>query len=652
MEPLFLFRPDHADTRADTKGVPMPTAPLPENPSLEHLKSQAKLVRDLIRSGDDGALSMVDEFHPRRDAASLTKAERVGFKTADAQLIVARMYGLASWARLRDHLDVVSTSSFTPLPEDADLSPADTFIVDACLDYGGHGSRPDERIARAHELLERDPSLATGSIAALATVGDHAGLRLALDETPDLVKAPCGPNRWPPLLYATFSRIRTDNPELSSIETVRLLLDRGADPNAGFLWRGLVPPFTALTGALGGGEHHQPWHPDRLELAKLLLDAGADPNDGQGLYNNGIGGQNHDNPAHLELLVNYGLGTPKNGPWYQQLGDKLREPGELLYDELEAAARRNRPTILRYLLSLGLDPTRPIGRSQLPPARIAAAEDHDTVLDLLAEHGIDTELTPTEKALRHTRSNDIDALDTLLDQHPDLLDDLRRGQPSLCRNVSSSDQAMLRRLVDLGFDINDRSTTKTPLHHAAEAGDTDLARLLIEHGADPNLVDTHIGATPWGWANHNRHTGTADYLRPLTHHGDPLAEVAITSPGRTTALATPQVIEAHIDRLDKQRHPTLVTLRHDRSALTIGLGHAQSSVALYLDGDNVAWHATTQQPAPPAEDITWASTSGDKTFNPDAYLTTSESRAIASAFITDPSNKPHAATWQREGPGT
>ena len=211
---------------------------------------------------------------------------------------------------------------------------------------------------------------------------------------------------------------------------------------------------------------------------------------------------------------------------------------------------------------------------------------------------------------------------------------------------------MLRRLVDLGFDINDRSNTKTPLHHAAETGDTELARLLIEHGADPNLVDTHIGATPWGWANHNRHTGTADYLHPLTQLDDPLPEFTITTPGHTTALATPHLIELHLDRLARRRQPTLVTLRHDRSALSIGLGHPQASVALYLDNDNVAWHATNQQPAPPAEDITWASTSGEKTFNPDAYLTVAEIRAIASGFIADPSNKPPSATWRREGPAT
>ncbi len=141
MEPLFLFRPDHADTRADTKGVPMPTAPLPENPSLEHLKNQAKLVRDLIRSGDDGALSMVDEFHPRRDAASMTEADRVGFKTADAQLIVARMYGFTSWARLRDHLGIISASSFTPFPDPRSESHGPT-----------SSSRKTHRSPRIHSL--------------------------------------------------------------------------------------------------------------------------------------------------------------------------------------------------------------------------------------------------------------------------------------------------------------------------------------------------------------------------------------------------------------------------------------------------------------------------------------------------------------------
>ena len=145
------------------KGSTVPTAPLPENPSLEHLKSQAKLVRDLVRSGDDGALAMIDEFHPRLDQALLHETDRASFKTTDAQLIVARVYGFASWPKLRAHLTIVDKGSFTPLPEDAELSPADEFIVAACLDYSEHGPRPEVRIARAHEMLANDPSLAEAS---------------------------------------------------------------------------------------------------------------------------------------------------------------------------------------------------------------------------------------------------------------------------------------------------------------------------------------------------------------------------------------------------------------------------------------------------------------------------------------------------------
>ena len=45
----------------------------------------------------------------------------------------------------------------------------------------------------------------------------------------------------------------------------------------------------------------------------------------------------------------------------------------------------------------------------------------------------------------------------------------------------------------------------TPLHHAAEEGDLDMARLLLAYGADPVAV-TEWGWTPrdWGrWAGEN-----------------------------------------------------------------------------------------------------------------------------------------------------
>ena len=622
----------------------MPSTPLPENPSLAHLKGQAKLVRDLIRSGDPGGLSMVDEFHPRHRAEELDEAQRQSFKTTDAQVIVARLYGFASWQRLRDHIAVVSANSFTPNAETG-LDASRSFVEDACLDYAQDGPSPEDRIAEAHRMLADDPSVATGSVEALATVGDHNALRALLDEQPHLVSVPCGPNRWPPLLYATYSRIDTDRTQWSLVETVRILIERGADPNAGFLWRGLVPPFTALTGALGRGESHQQMPADRLTIARLLLEAGADPNDGQGLYNNGIGGQNHDDPSHLDLLVEFGLGTDTDGPWYRRLGDQLRHPGELLYDELEAACKRNRPTVLRYLISLDLDLDRPVGRSQQTPARIASAEGHQAVLEILAEAGVDTSPTPIEEALAFSRTNNVDALDRLLTTESGLLNDLRTRHPGLIKNVSTGDRAMLERLIGLGFVVNDRSGTKSALHHAAEANDPARARFLIEHGADPNLADTYIGSTPWGWANHFHHDDVAAYLRPLTHDSDdPLPEFTIRCLDQVRTLATPSLIEKYLDDLHDGSQPVLVTLRAEQVALTIGLGHPSASVALFLDANGEPWHAAgTQLTEVPA----FRDLQTNRSF--ETYLPLEDSRQIASEFIDSPVDQPVSATWQREG---
>lgn len=373
----------------------MPPLPLPENASLEHLKHQAKLVQDLIRAGDPGGLDLVDEFHPRIDDASAADLRR--FKRTEAQLLIARLYGFASWNALRQHLEVQAEVA-RPDPADRDHEEAvDRFVALACVSYAA--ADVTGRLAEARRLLDADPSLATSTLAAMATSGASAPLAAAIEDDPDLVDRPCGPNDWPPLLYCAYSRIEPtgpadaassrSGPERSTLSAARLLLDAGADANAGFLWRGLVPPFTAVTGALGRGELDQPRHPEGLVLARLLLEAGADPNDGQALYNNGLAGSPIDEVAHLELLVEFGLGRRVDGPWYRRFGDRLTPPDQLLLDELEVAAHRGLPNRMRFLIELGVDADQPVGRSQRRPADLAREAGHAEVLAVLAAAGIE-----------------------------------------------------------------------------------------------------------------------------------------------------------------------------------------------------------------------------------------------------------------------
>jgi hypothetical protein len=75
----------------------MPAVPLPERPSLEQLKKQAKLLQRAVRSGHPKALALVAEHQPNGAAIDT-------FSLDSAQFVLARSYGFASWPKLRQHL--------------------------------------------------------------------------------------------------------------------------------------------------------------------------------------------------------------------------------------------------------------------------------------------------------------------------------------------------------------------------------------------------------------------------------------------------------------------------------------------------------------------------------------------------------------------
>jgi ankyrin repeat protein len=501
----------------------VPPRGLPGNANLEQLRNGAKSFQRAVRAGDAGAAEVVREFHPRLADAQPGSPGLAGFTRADAQLVVARSFDFPSWPRLKAYLETVSAYARSPHAQPIggpivdERALADEFLRLACLNYG---SDDPARRTRAAELLQANPGLAAASIHTAAAVGDVEAARSLLERDPSSASAQGGPFDWVPLLYLAYGRVDDSPPGRSSLAVAALLLDAGADPNAGYLWEGLSPPFTALTGAFGSGENDPPQHTHGLELARLLLERGADPNDSQTLYNR----QWDASDEWLELLLEFGLGTGDGGPWHTLLAPTHETPREMIEDVLKAAASAGFARRVKRLLDRGVDPSgygtrHPIyqGRS---PLQVAALAGHPEIVELLRHAGARNDLDDVDVFLCLATAGDRARAETMLQADPGLCERaLARRPEQVVRAAEANRLKAVTLLVELGFDVNavNRSTPLrvVALHEAAMRGNMEVIRYLVEHGADPNVRDAGYDATPAGWAEHFEKAEAQGYLRAL-----------------------------------------------------------------------------------------------------------------------------------------
>lgn len=487
----------------------MPTQPLPDNPSLENLRKQAKSLRKAVHVNEHDALARVREFHPRLDEAIKN------FSLSDAQLVIARSHSFTSWAKLKQHLEVLAEYSWCvpqePGATDDSKTIADRFISLACLTYLADQT---ERRDQARELLAANQSLSRENIYTATTVGDVGAVQRMLGEDPALAKMRGGPHKWEPLLYAAYSRMNSDAAEHSTLEVARLLLEHGADPNAGFLWDGHYL-FTALTGAFGEGESgpiNQPEHQYCYQLARLLLEAGADANDSQSLYNRMF----TRGTRHLELLFEFGLGQVVKGGggvWFHRLGDQMRTLSQMLDEQMEWAADHNHMDRVQLLVEHGVDVNSTNNRSHRPPYEIALLKDNKQIAQYLLDHGATpTSLSDVDAFASACLAPDADRARSLLAADATLLQQLGDRRAQLLQDAAGADKRdAVRLMAELGFDVSEIKRT-TALHEAAWSGHLDMVKLLIELGADPMLHDTEHDGTPLGWARYNHQSAVAEFL--------------------------------------------------------------------------------------------------------------------------------------------
>ncbi len=475
--------------------------PLPDNPNFEWLRKQAKRVRNGVAAGDSEARGLLAEYDPPvSDTVSLARAQRV----------LARAFGFTDWAALRAHLATIErfSRSFDE-PVDAG-SDVDRFLRLACLDYARYDPTAP---AAARDLLSAHPEIATAGVATLAVCGRTAELAAALGADPAAANAESGPYRWPPLLYLAYARLPDPGDVLGCVS---VLLQHGADPDAGFLWHGLTSPFTALTGVFGGGERAEPPHSQGPAIARLLLQAGADPNDNQTLYNRMFTPEDD----HLDVLLAFGLGTERPSPWRDRLGaDAYPTPAGMVGEQLRSGAERGFTDRVALLLAHGVDPNttgyHPI-LGDRNAYEVAVRSGQTAAADLLAAAGGTSDrLGPVDRLVSAALAADEPTVRSMLAADPALAATARGDRPgALVEAVQLGRDDAVPLLLDLGFavDAGDRFGT-TALHEAAHLGRTATVELLLAAGADTGIRETRFDCTAADWAAHGGHPELADHLR-------------------------------------------------------------------------------------------------------------------------------------------
>jgi hypothetical protein len=327
----------------------MPVKPLPQNPSLVHLKYQAKDLLKEHAGRDPRAAQRIREFHPRFDNANDDEIFKTRLNLSDAQLTIAREHGFPSWPRLKRHLE------------------KPTLVVR--LDLPHHERIEDSNFRRAVELLD---------------AGDPTGLRAHLKQYPKLVHQHVlfeGSNyfRNPTLLeFAAENPVRYGKLPANIVEVARVIIDAGADQAAlnetlGLVATGMVPRQCRV----------------QILLIDLLCERGADPN--VTLHAAALHGEFEAVDALLrrggkpDLPIAAALGQDEAAHQLISTAD-----GNQRHLALTLAAMFGHVEILRMLLDAGEDPDRynPIGaHSHSTPLHQAALAGHEDVVRLFISRG-------------------------------------------------------------------------------------------------------------------------------------------------------------------------------------------------------------------------------------------------------------------------
>lgn len=511
----------------------------PSQPNLFDLKCRAKELSRAYCSGDPEAIARV-----RASTAPATgsdaKPMSVRLSLQDAQRVVARECGQASWGRLKWHVETLREKAVLPMAEAVDqfkkavgrgdveavrtlldASPAvrsrideplfpfdapalvvakeNRPLVDLLLDHGANINSKSNWWAGGYGVLHNTTQEGAAYLMSRgAEVDIHAAVEHSLMDRiqalmaadPTSVNAK-GPDGQRPLHFAKTPAV------------MDYLLEHGAEIDARCVDHLSTPAQYAIN------------DPERL---RHLLERGADPDlfMACALGDQVLAGRLIDtDPGCLNAHTPQGLSPQERGVGY-------------------ACPPTPEHSAHIYLWELGLNVTPYLvalknGHLDLHAALIARSSPHQCLLDACVRadratvSGIVAQYPKVDRSLNVLEAGTLSGRGLYEYYHGKTIDP---ADALLC-------------LLDAGFDIAARSEENaTPLHWAAWYGCTNAVNFLLERGAPLEATGSKHGGTPLGWAchggahGHHSYGGHVALIRRLLEVGADRTQVSLPSGNR------------------------------------------------------------------------------------------------------------------------
>jgi len=470
---------------------------LPVRPSLEQLKKQAKELVKSHKSGTAEGLRRIRENHPDLTGASEPQIRNAKLSLSDAQLVIAREYGFASWPKLKDHIRTVLLETSDPLellkqafheddpvlvrkllermpqvrakinePVAAFDSPAITHVrsremLDVLLDAGADINAKSRWWAGGFGLLHQaEPELAAYAIQRGASVDIHAAARLGmLERVRELVAGD------PALVHARGGDGQTPLHFASSVEIAESLLAHGADIDAKDVDHESTPVQWMVR--------------ERQQVAAFLVKRGC----------------------KTDLLLAAALGDEDLVRRHLE-----RDPDSIRlrvsHEYFPMINPKSGGTICQWTLGWFVS-----------AHDVAKQFGHERVRALLVERSPDD-----LKLAVAAWQSDEPAVAKLLAQKPQLVSSLSPADRRLLAHAArNNDLAALRTMLKAGWSLDVTSQHgATAVHWAAFHGNIEMICEILRYKPALERKDPEFQSTPLGWAihgsEHGWHCDDGDYV--------------------------------------------------------------------------------------------------------------------------------------------